>query len=72
MTISPNDLMLLSGSEDNTVKLWDLRYPEKLMHTYMEHTAPVFCVRFNPEDMMFASGSADKTAKYFQSEVNEH
>ncbi len=25
--VSPDSMMLLSGAEDNTCKIWDLRYP---------------------------------------------
>lgn len=68
LDISPDDNMLISGSEDGTIKLWDLRYPEKIITTFTEHTAPINKVKFNPEDIMFASASADRTAKYFQCE----
>lgn len=32
--ISPDCHYLLSGSEDNTTKLWDVRYPQKIVSTY--------------------------------------
>lgn len=53
---------------DSTTKIWDLRYPEKIIFTYTEHTGPINMVKFNPEDIMFATGSSDKTAKYFRCE----
>lgn len=63
--ISPDGLCLLSGSEDCTTKLWDLRSTQKVLCTYAEHTAPIIKSMFNPEDCMFASCSADRTVKYF-------
>jgi katanin p80 WD40 repeat-containing subunit B1 len=68
MDVSPDAKMLLSGSEDGTVKIWDLRYPEKLIFTYVDHSGPVNMVKFHPEDITFASGSSDKTAKYYRCE----
>jgi WD40 repeat protein len=62
--ISPDEKMLLSGGEDNQTKIWDLRYPEKLLASYTDHNGPITKVRFNPEDRTFASCSMDKTAKY--------
>ena len=64
--VSPDCHYLISGSEDSSVKLWDMRYPEKVVCTYSEHSAPVLKVKFNPEDCMFVSSSMDKTAKYFR------
>ena len=64
--ISPDNRYLLSTSEDATIKLWDLRYPEKLLATYSEHNGPVLKAKFNPEDCMFASCSVDRTSKYFR------
>lgn len=46
--ISPDGNYLLSGSEDGTTKLWDLRDPMKVLCTYAEHSAPVIRAIFNP------------------------
>lgn len=72
LDISPDEKLLVSGSEDGSVKLWDIRMHEKLITTYVEHTGPINCVKFNPEDIMFASAGADKTAKYFQCEPGKY
>ena len=56
---------MLSGSEDSTAKLWDLRATNKVLFTYNEHKGPVLRALFNPEDCMFASCSTDKTVKYY-------
>eukprot|EP00919_Chromeraceae_sp_WS-2016_P081804 GHVR01193213.1.p1 GENE.GHVR01193213.1~~GHVR01193213.1.p1 ORF type:complete len:160 (-),score=13.93 GHVR01193213.1:2568-3047(-) len=64
--------MLISGSEDCHTKLWDLRFPERLLATYSEHSGPVVKVRFNPEECTFSSCSIDKTAKYFRCEPNHN
>lgn len=49
---------LISGSDDHTVKLWDVRTPPSSMT--LQTGANVCCVRFNPFDPNeFAFGSAD-------------
>lgn len=72
MDISPDSNLLISGSQDCSIKLWDLRYPEKLLYTYNDHSGPVNCIKFNPEEILFASGSSDKTAKYFRCQQNQY
>ena len=68
LSISPDGNLLLSGSEDCTARLWDLRNGEKPIYIANEHSAPILKVKFNPEDCMFATCSADRTAKYFRCE----
>lgn len=68
ISISPDGNMLLSGSEDCTARLWELRYPDKPIYVASEHNGPLVKVKFNPEDCMFATCSMDKTAKYFRCE----
>ena len=53
--------MLLSGSADTTVKLWDISVLQ-CMQTYTHHSDKVQCVAWNPvETTIFASASFDKT-----------
>ena len=56
--------MILTGSEDNTVKLWDLQ-SGKLIHTYVGHQGKINSVVFHPEQPYAVSGSADGTVKYW-------
>lgn len=68
ISISPDGCILLSGSEDSTARVWDLRYSEKPLYVASEHNGPILKAKFNPEDCMFATCSMDKTAKYFRCE----
>lgn len=68
IAISPDGYMLLSGSEDNTARLWEMRMPDKPIYIATEHNGPIIKVKFNPEDCMFATCSMDRTAKYFRCE----
>lgn len=50
--------LLVSGSEDMSVKVWDVKN-ERCRHTLYGHTAPVKCVAVAPTDKLAASGGMD-------------
>lgn len=62
VAISPDGQTLASGSEDQTIKLWDLRTGE-LLSTLTGHSDGVKSVAFSPDGNKLASGSADYTIK---------
>ena len=62
VAFSPSDASLLaSGSDDGSIKLWDVQ-SRKLVHTFQEaHSGAVLSVAFSPHDpSLLASGSGDK------------
>ena len=65
VAISPDGTMLVSGSEDNTIKLWDLHAGE-LLSTLEGHEAGVKSVAMSPDGQTLASGSADHTIKLWR------
>lgn len=60
--------MVLAGSEDGTVRLWDTRLADKasktLVSEYSRHTQYISSVKFNTQvENIFLSGSLDGTVK---------
>lgn len=65
IAMTPNGKMLVSGSEDNTLKLWNLQ-KHKYICTLEGHEAGVKSVAFSRDGKMLVSGSADNTIKLWQ------
>ena len=62
VVISPNGKLLVSGSYDKALKLWNL--PEgKLIKTLTDHLGFVRTVAISPDGKLLASGSNDKAIK---------
>lgn len=61
VTVSPNDNMIATGSQDKTAKLWtkDL----SLLGVLKGHRRGIWCVRFSPVDQVILTSSADSTIK---------
>jgi hypothetical protein len=62
VAFSPDGARVLSGSLDNTVRLWDAA-TGALLRTFQGHSALVFSVAFSPDGARVLSGSADKTVR---------
>ena len=64
VAISPNGQMIISASEDQTVKLW--RRDGTLVRTLQGHSNVVKGVAISPDGEMIASASKDKTVKLWR------
>lgn len=72
LDVAPNDLLLASGSQDRTIKIFEIessgtggsaRGEIKLLGTCKGHKRGVWTVRFGRTERVLASGSGDKTIK---------
>lgn len=61
VTVSPNDKIIATASQDKTAKLWSDSLT--LLGTLRGHRRGVWCVRFSPVDQVIATSSADCTVK---------
>jgi WD40 repeat protein len=62
VAISPDGQTLVSGSNNTTVKLWNLQKRE-IVHTFSGHRYAVFSVAISPDGHTLVSGSSDQTIK---------
>jgi WD40 repeat protein len=62
VSFSPDGQTLATGSEDKTIKLWNLATGKEI-RTLRGHQSSVWSVSFSPDGQTLASGSLDNTIK---------
>lgn len=62
VALSADGQTLVSGSEDNTIKVWDLKTGQ-VNHTLTGHTDSVRSLSLSPDGQTLASGGGDNTVK---------
>ena len=70
VTYSPDGISLVSGSSDNTVKLWDVQ-TGGIVKTFHGHTQCVQCVSVSADFVRIASGSYDHTIRLWNIQTGE-
>lgn len=67
---SPDKTMMLSCSEDTTIRLWSL-HTWTCVVVYRGHQFPIWDIRFSPHGHYFATCSHDKTARLWATDNNQ-
>jgi hypothetical protein len=70
VAFSPDGARVLSGSGDNTMKLWDAA-TGGLLRTFEGHSSFVISVAFSPDGARVLSGSHDKTLKLWDAATGQ-
>ncbi|MEY2913906.1 MAG: hypothetical protein RLZZ184_3215, partial [Cyanobacteriota bacterium] len=62
LAFSPDGKTLISGSQDKTIKLWDVETSQEI-RTLSGHSDHISSLAFSPNGQILASASKDKTLK---------
>ncbi|NEQ12491.1 MAG: WD40 repeat domain-containing protein [Moorea sp. SIO3E2] len=62
IAVTPDDTMVISGSSDHTVKVWDVNTGAEI-RTLTGHTSPVNAVAVTPDGTRVISGASDNTVR---------
>lgn len=65
IAITTDNTKIVSGSDDKTIKVWDIDTGE-LLQTLEGHSARVMSLAVTPDNTKIVSGSADNTIKVWQ------
>jgi len=70
VTYSPNGQQIVTGSNDNTAKVWDAETGKELM-TLTGHNGPVYSTAWSPDGQQIVTGSYDQTVKVWDSHIGK-
>jgi len=70
LAFSPDGRFALSGSLDNTARLWDVETGQ-VIHTLTGHTAGIRNVAYSPDGNYLLTGSGDNTARLWDAETGQ-
>jgi WD40 repeat protein/class 3 adenylate cyclase len=65
VAFSPDGQRIVTGSSDNTAKVWEAASGRELL-TLKGHTALIWSVAFSPDGQRIVTGSLDQTAKVWE------
>ena len=70
LTFSPDGLLLLTASDDQFARVWDLKTGE-LVYPPLAHGSSVIDASFSPDGTQFVTASADQFARVFSTKSGE-
>jgi len=70
LVFSPDGTSLVSGSQDKTIKFWDMQ-TGGIVKTFQGHTEYITCVSISPDCTTIASGSGDETIQLWNIQTGE-
>jgi WD40 repeat protein len=70
VAFSPDGSQIVSGSSDNTVRLWDAQTGKEIAELD-GHTGPVWSVAFSPDGSQIVSGSSDDTVRLWDAHTSK-
>lgn len=66
VSYSPDGTRIVSGSRDNTVRIWDAKTGQPIGEPLQGHQADVDSVSFSPDGTRIVSGSLDNTVRIWE------
>ncbi|MDZ8139915.1 MAG: WD40 repeat domain-containing protein, partial [Nostoc sp. DedQUE04] len=70
ITVTSNGKYIISGSNDKTLKVWDLEIGKEIS-SFTGHTDKINTIVVTPDDKLLISGSSDKTIKVWNLETKQ-
>jgi WD40 repeat protein len=71
VAFSPDGTRIVSGSKDQTIRVWDARTGKTVAGPFKGHTHWVWSVAFSPDGMRIVSGSQDQTIRVWDARTGE-
>ncbi|KIM24767.1 hypothetical protein M408DRAFT_45879, partial [Serendipita vermifera MAFF 305830] len=71
VSFSPDGRRIVSGSLDDTIRVWNSETGETILGPLMGHGGPVYSASFSPDGKRIVSGSGDHTLRVWDAETGQ-
>ncbi|PFH46478.1 hypothetical protein AMATHDRAFT_88311 [Amanita thiersii Skay4041] len=71
VSLSSDGTRIVTGSTDDTIRIWDANTGAEVFPPLIGHTDSVFCVAISPDGGRIASGSRDKTIRIWDANTGK-